>query len=76
MFLYLADFLKTNRMKFVVILVKRRRKAGFWGVISFKITLTKERKGKEKRKEAMVALNAIVTLSIFAVATLEVAFGR
>lgn len=36
-------------MKFVVILVKRRRKAGFWGVISFKITLTKERKGKEKK---------------------------
>ena len=50
-FVYLADFLKTNLTKFGVIWVKRRRKAGFLGEISSKITLTKERKGKEKKKE-------------------------
>ena len=64
-FVYLADFLKTNLAKFAVIWVKRRRKAGFLGEISSKLTLTKERKAEKERagrkkggeeKKAIVAL--------------------
>ena len=51
--------------KFAVIWAKRRQKAGFLGVISSKITLTKEKKGEQERarrkkggeeKKAVVAL--------------------
>ena len=65
MFVCLADFLKTNLTKFAVICVKRRRKAGFLGAKSSKITLTKEKKREKERagrkkggeeKKAMVVL--------------------
>ena len=41
--------MKTNITKFAVIWAKRRQKAGFLGVISSKITLTKEKKGEQER---------------------------
>ena len=43
--------MKTNLTKFAVIGVKRRQKAGFWGPISSKITLTKEKERRKRKSE-------------------------
>ena len=75
--IYLADFLKTNLTKFAVIWVKRRQKAGFWGLISSKITLKERRKKKseeEERRRRNKKSNGC-TLS-FLMATLKIVFGR
>ena len=43
--------MKTNITKFAVIWAKRRQKAGFLGVISSKITLTKEKERRTRKSE-------------------------
>ena len=47
-YIYIANFLKTNLTKFVVIWVKRRQRLGFSSPRSSKVTVTKE---KERREE-------------------------
>ena len=57
--------MKTNITKFAVIWGKRRQKAGFLGVISSKITLTKEqerRTRKARRKKGGEKKKAVVAL--------------
>ena len=49
--MYIYIFLKTNLMKFAVICVKRHQKAGFLGLISSKITLTKEKERRKRKNE-------------------------
>ena len=71
---------KTNLTKFAVIGVKRRQKAGFWGPISSKITLTKEkerrkRKSEEEKRRAREK-KAMVAFLVFKMTTLEIVVGR
>lgn len=79
--LYLNDFLKTNLTKYAVIIVKRRQNAGFLSPRSSKITVMKEKAGKEQKKdqqgeekEGKGKRNGC-TLS-FIIAALEKVFGR
>ena len=51
LYLYLADFLKTNLTKFAVISVKKPQKARFSSPTSPKIMATIQGKEKEKKKE-------------------------
>ena len=64
--------------KFAVIWAKRRQKAGFLGVISSKITLTKEKEGRtrKRRKKGGEEKKAVFALQVFIMATLEIVFGR
>ena len=53
--------------------------SGFLGPISFKITLTKKRKGEKeraRRKKGGEEKKARAALLVFIMATLEVVFGR
>jgi len=55
--------------------VKRRQKAGFWGPISSKITLTKKRKGEKeraRRKKGGEEKKAMVAFLVFIMASLEI----
>ena len=61
LYLYLADFLKTNLTKFGVILVKKRQKGGFLSPITSKIIITKKKQKseeKERRRERNLEFSA------------------
>ena len=51
MYVYLADFLKTNLTKFAVISVKKTQKARFLSPTSPKIIATKEEERRKRKPE-------------------------
>ena len=72
-YIYIANFLKTNLTKFVVIWVKRRQRLVFSSPRSSKVTVTKEkerrekkkrREGKEGKKKAMPALPVFIKKTV------------
>ena len=75
-YIYLADFFKTNLTKSAVIWVKSCQNAGFLRPISSKITPTKEkerRKSKSKERERRRREKTMVALLVFIMDTF---FGR
>ena len=68
-----------NLTEIAAVWVQRRQKAGFLSSISYKITLTKEKKGEKetaRRKKRGEEKKTMVTLLVFILATLKIAFGQ